>query len=656
MDLRCARCSIGATGTVDSMANPFLRRATEYVRDDASFLAIVSPEPLTTFLARSPHKGEMFELPTRIIGEPGSGKTMLAKLAEFRMVEAILRDLSSPTNRDLAAALADAGFLIEGRPHVAAVRVPMESDYRDFWELPYDKAVRTKLALWLVQARTMLGLIRNLTANKRRGLGDIRFVARDASEAQLAQIGGLSAEGVRDRALEVQRAIYSIAAGLRPPRLEDLPAAATTPYQPFEAISGIEIEWLGETISMTPLVMLDDVHALHPDQRDEMFTIFSRREIRFGRWLMMRLDAFSPGAVLRAPGSQETHHLATGRDFIDIWMQGARQRGAERRQFRKMAVDMANRYLPLVQALKNRNVTDFPSLLPGEPPNLAAGRLRDLAATVDRDQTKLGVTDARRAEIAKLVDDHLAGAESYDKGEEVRLAMVRILLYRYSNRIQHLTPSLFEEFDPDPQSALKANAGVAEGARLHLHHEYKRPFHYGIADLCDASNENAELFLQFAGALVQRMETRAIRNQTPALTAQMQEGALVEKARSIMNAWSFAFARRVRTLVEAIASECLEASLVPNARLGAGANAIAVPEEEMRELLAHENDLAVVLKHALANGAITVRRDYGQGGKLWCLIELSGTVCLAHGLTFRRGGFLEKRVAYLHQASGSSDA
>lgn len=631
------------------MVNPFLRRATEYVRDDASFLAIVSPAPLTTFLARSPYKGEMFEVPVRIIGEPGSGKTMLAKLAEFRMVEAILRDLSSSTNRELASALAGAGFLADGRPNVAAVRVPMESDYRDFWELPYDNAVKTKLALWLVQARAMLGLIRNLTANKRRGLGEVRFVARDASEAQIEQIGGLDGEGIRARALEVQKAIYSVAAGLRPPKIEDLPSAATSPYQPFEAIREVKIGWEGKNISLSPLVILDDVHALHPDQRDEMFAALSRREIRFGRWLMMRLDALGPGAVLAAPGHQETHNLATGRDFIDIRMQGVAERGVERRQFRTMALDMANRYLPLVQALTSRNATDFPSLLPGEAPALPPGRVRDLTTAVDSDQRKLGVTDERREEIAKLVDGYLAGTDSYDKSEEVRLAMIRILLHRYANRVQHITPSLFERFDPDPKSPLKANSGVAEGARLHLHHTHKRPLHYGVSDLCDASNQNAELFLQFAGALVARMETRAIRNQTPALTAAMQDGALVEKARAIMDGWSFAFAGRVRQLVDTIADECLQVSLAPNARLGAGANAIAVPEEEMKQLLVEESEPALVLKHALANGAITVRRDYGQGGKLWCLIELSGTVCLAHGLTFKRGGFLEKRVSYLNE-------
>ncbi|WP_347302140.1 hypothetical protein V5740_08950 [Croceibacterium sp. TMG7-5b_MA50] len=633
------------------MANPFLRRATEYVRDDASFLAIVSPAPLTTFLAKSKHKDEMFELPVRIIGEPGSGKTMLAKLAEFRMVDAIARDLSSSINRDLAGALGNAGFLVGGVPRVAAVREPMESDYRDFWELPYDEAVKTKLAFWFAQARSVLGLIRNLTVNRRRGLSDIRFVARDASEAQVEQIGGLDPAGIRERALEVQKAIYSVVAGLRPPSIENLPPAATAPYNPFEAISQVEIEWKGETIALSPLVMFDDVHALHPKQRDGLFATLARREIRFGRWLMMRLDALSPGAVLGQPGAQETHNLATGRDYVEIRMQGTSARGAERRQFRTMALDMANRYLPSVQVLKSRGATDFQALLPGEVGTMTAARIKELAGLANKDQRRLEITEARRRELEALVDEHLSGASSHDRSEELRLAMTRILMHRYANRTQHLTPSLFEAFDPDPKTPIKVNAGVADGARLQLHHAYKRPLHFGVDDLCDASNENAEIFLQFAGALVARMETRAIRNQTPALTASMQESALVEKANAIMDGWSFAYAARIRRMVDAIAKECVEVSLSPNARLGAGANAIAIPEAEMQQLLSKEDDLAILMKHALANGTIVVTRNYGQGGKSWCLIELSGTVCIAYGLTLKRGGFLEKRLAYLREVS-----
>src|SRR3546814_17529186 len=115
----------------------------------------------------------MVEGAGRIIGAAVSGKMMQATHAECKMVGAILRDPTNPTNRELASALEAAGFLEDGKHHVAAVRLPMESEYRDFWELPYEPGIKTKLAFWLVQARAMLGLIRNLTANRTRDVDSI---------------------------------------------------------------------------------------------------------------------------------------------------------------------------------------------------------------------------------------------------------------------------------------------------------------------------------------------------------------------------------------------------------------------------------------------------------------------------------------------------
>ena len=651
----CSRYSCGVIGTGEAMANPFLRRATEYVREDESFLSIVSPAPLTTFLASNKHKDDMFEVPVRIIGAPGSGKTMLATLAEFRIVETILKDATNPTNRTLAAALGQAGFLRDGRPHVAAVRVPMESEYRDFWELPYEPSEKTKLAFWLVQARAMLGLIRNLTANRTRTIEEIEFVPRANYEAHLEQIGGLTAVGIRDRALAVQRAIYSVGAGLRAPRLEDLPVDATAPYAPLDAIKGIRIAWEGRHIELSPLVMLDDVHALHHDQLEAMFEVLSHREMKFGRWMMMRLDALSPGAVMRSPATQPTHNRAKGRDFVDIRMQGDEEKGASRKQFRMMARDMAKRYLPMVEGLRNRNATDIDRLVPSEPPALTPGQVKELAGRVEKDQRALRIGASRRQEIDGIVDDFMTRTKSYDDRPEVALAMQRILLHRYAGRVARMEPTLFEDQGPDPRTPLKADADLAHGARLHLHHEFKRPLHYGLDDVCDASNENAEVFLQLAGALVANIETRAIRNNPLPLPARDQQTILVDKAKAIMDGWAFPHAQRVRDMVDAIGRECREESLLPNAPLDAGANAIAILEEEMQRL-SFDDELGSVLKYAIANGAITIERNYGQGGKRWALIELTGTVGLVHGLTFNRGGFLPKKTDYLRQVTGLSVA
>jgi hypothetical protein len=331
------------------------------------------------------------------------------------------------------------------------------------------------------------------------------------------------------------------------------------------------------------------------------------------------------------------------------------KKDSARKQFRTMAKDMAKRYLPLVEALRNRGATDIERLLPSEPPGVTATQLRSLSDKIAREQTKLGVADSRRKEIDTIVADYLKRTRSYDDGPEVALAMARILIHRYAVRIARSAPSLFEDFDPDPKTPLKADSDVAHGARLHLYHELGRPFHFGVDDICDASNENAEIFLQFAGALVANIETRAIRNEELPLPAKVQQKVLADKARSIMDGWAFPHAARVRSMVDQVAKECLTESLLPNAPLGAGANAIGILEEELQHL-SLDDELGAVLKHAIANGAITIERDYGQGGKKWALIELTGTVSLVHGLTYNRGGFLERGVGYLREAAGLANA
>ena len=69
------------------MANPFEKRATEYLREvEAGFLSLVSPEPLKTYLGSDNRPGQLYDMLVRIIGTPGSGKTTMAALIEARMV------------------------------------------------------------------------------------------------------------------------------------------------------------------------------------------------------------------------------------------------------------------------------------------------------------------------------------------------------------------------------------------------------------------------------------------------------------------------------------------------------------------------------------------------------------------------------------------
>src|SRR5438874_488788 len=106
---QCVRCSDAESDTHSrirdtDMENPFLRRATEFLRDDEAFLAIVSPEPVTFFLKKSGESGRLYDRLVLLRGTPGSGKTTLARLFEYSTLAALLRNSSVSTYQALVGA------------------------------------------------------------------------------------------------------------------------------------------------------------------------------------------------------------------------------------------------------------------------------------------------------------------------------------------------------------------------------------------------------------------------------------------------------------------------------------------------------------------------------------------------------------------------
>src|SRR5438093_12917965 len=118
------------------MDNPFIRRATEFFREDEAFLAIVSPEPVSTFLVEPGSTGRLYDRLVLVIGTPGSGKTTLARLFQYPTLNTLLRNSNMTSYQPLLATLSDCGAVADTRPKILACRLPLETDYRDLWEFP----------------------------------------------------------------------------------------------------------------------------------------------------------------------------------------------------------------------------------------------------------------------------------------------------------------------------------------------------------------------------------------------------------------------------------------------------------------------------------------------------------------------------------------
>lgn len=629
------------------MANPFEKRATEYLADTEAFLALVTPEPLITFFQRDAADGSLYDRLVVVTGTPGSGKTTLARLFEFKTVHALLRHQNTNQYSSLADALGKCRALTGLKPGVLGARVPLESEYREFWEFPYPEDIRVALTSTLLQARTMIRWLRQL-GDSGIQLQDVSLIARPGAEAALAQIGGERGDAALSRAREVELAIYKLVRALVPPPLEALTSALNEAYHPFDVVQAFKYPTESASVELLPLAIFDDAHSLHPIQYERMVRWLSQREMRIGRWLLTRLDALNPAHVL---ASEDTGVQRT-RTVTEIRMQ-AGDRRRSRSAFRKMARDMSKRYMRQMDIFNRRTLADLSDLLVTNGRSISYSKMHELQQRVDVIQRRVGASPTRRAELESMVDDYFRASTSNVRTDELALAAVGIMLERYGKRVPQLSFDLESVQEVEPNKPLSVDSGVIEGARVRLLHDAGVPYYVGFDALCDASSENAEQFLQLASRLVGQSETHIVRGKAPSISPEVQDRLIRQRATELIQAWDFPLHREVRKMTDRIGEECLRRSLEGNASLGGGANAWGIPQAEFADLPHSNPDLARVLKFAVAYNAIILKLDHSTKKKSWCLIELGGPVAVHHGLTLKRGGFLERDVADLAAAVGT---
>ena len=625
------------------MANPFEKRATEYLRDDEAFLAMVTPEPLVTFLEKPAKEERLYDRLAMIIGTPGSGKTTLARLFEFTTLRTLLRSRHLNVHRPLVDILTSCGAIRDEYPTLVGGRLPLEAEYRDFWELPYPEKLRTRLMMQLLQARAVLVWLRHIQ-DTRVPLDQVEIVPRADAHAAVASVGGRAGPDLLNRARAVELAIYRISAALVPPDIKNIDREATAAYRPFDVIEAFRIPDGKRTLEIRPLIMFDDAHSLHPDQFTALRCWLVQRELKIARWVLTRLDALPPGDVLLDPtASSDESGLKLSREMTVIPMQSGDDRASVRRAFRKMAKDMAGRYLRQMEMFNRRGLHRLGDLLSTTPQVISDAKLRQLAQHVDDLQFRYGVSTERRNDLERQAKDYLATTGG--DGDDVRLGILSVLFERYAKRIPQR--SLFDDDinDIEPTRPLTVDAGVADGARIHLLHKYDRPYYFGMDTLCDASSENAEQFLQLAAQLVSQSETQLIRRgNEPVLASDVQHKFLRERAAQMIREWDFPQFDLVRRLANGIATQCLAKSLEGNASLGGGANAVGIPQDEVDSIRKTNPDLAGVIKFGVAYNAFALVPNHRTKNRKWCLIELGGVLLLHYGLTLKRGGFLERRV------------
>lgn len=188
-------------------------------------------------------------------------------------------------------------------PAVAGCRLPLETDYRDFWEFPYPQELRSSLMHGLDQARSMLAWIRSLAG---AGIPEdrIEIVPRSDAYSAIESIGGCMALAWPSVPVRLRQPCTGSSSPLVAPQIGSLPLDATSSYRPFDVIDRIRIRGhpFHDHGDLVPLVVLDDAHTLHPEQFDALRRWLIRRELRVSRWLVTRMDVLNPAEAARDDG------------------------------------------------------------------------------------------------------------------------------------------------------------------------------------------------------------------------------------------------------------------------------------------------------------------------------------------------------------------
>ena len=619
------------------MYAPFKKRATEYLGDGAPFLSVVTPDLYQVLLKSSAESGELFDRVVNIIGTPGSGKTTLAKLFQYVNARAIAQN--SRDYASLYAALVDCHIVDPDAklPQVIACRLPLESEYRNFWELPYQDSMRNDLLYMFIQARAILGWLRQFDSAG-IGAGSLTIELSNDSPAQAETIGAGGIDDLRKRAGDVERVLYKAVASIGPVDLDGLQSDLGGPYAPFDVLRQFVVD--GQ--ALRPLIILDDFHLLQAEQRKAIYRQLTKRELRVSRWLLTRLDALSPSQavarndLLGSAGEEIPSDVSVPREVLQIRMQD--DDVELRREFNKAARVMAEKYLEQHPMLRRRSRVQLAQALVASPVCIAPAAARDLASQNDKFARDNQISLQRFAELREMAVNGTSEAEP-----DVREAALMILMQRYIRRVPQT--SLLADFDPEPLRPVSCDGDVVDGARIQLMHRFGRPLYGGLDTLINAASGNTEQFLLLCNPLVDALAAQLMRRRKDEqrLSLDVQHEILRNEAGKQIDSWVFPQNVAVRKLTNYLAKLCVKRTLEETAPLGIGPNAIGLEQGAFLTMLKEPKcgRLAQIIKYGVAYNALILRWNQKAKNKTWVVMHLHGTLCLYYGLGLKRGNFID---------------
>lgn len=566
-----------------------------------------------------------FAVPKLLVlrGSPGSGKSSLLRLFETETLLA-LHGRAMASDQSLIDYLTSLGVLAENGPRTAGIYIDCDSSLRDIANLDVEGA-NAKLL------NTMLDV--QIVGSFTRSLGLLANAGIVPQEALLTPLAPLPAHEAPPHIFGKEQTVVSLGAECSAAQadfatlLNSFPGEPIPPsIQPHSRI--FSVLYLSHLISNTrqlsgvlPIVMLDNLHELYEEQRNQIRDDFLRRA-SVPRWIALRKHVYELENLISLEGATDN------RDYRELDLNDVPPHS-----FRRFVSNVAERRLSQSTALQQYNVHDFKLQLRDADSDVqvkhASGGLAHITARLHElkagDPERSVRLDGDRIPVETLVET------------EARL----LLAERRAARKQQ---SMF----PEAETLGPMDAKTQEAARLFAAQRFGFPYYHSFDTLSDVANGNVEQFLSVASILADKMIFRAEMGRESVLTALEQQELIEQGAQDYYNNIEQRFDRGypLRQLVDNLAPFFRAVTYRPTAPIAPGVNGFGIPREQLRMILSRrhgDNDISTlkrVLTSAVAGNLLFVRvTKQGQAGAEKIVFYLNRLLCVKYRLPLNTGGW-----------------
>jgi hypothetical protein len=347
---------------VTTYSNPFRHRASEQQRDLRSFLRSFGPGALRLL------PEAIWDRLIVLRSAAGGGKTSLMRVLTAESV-AILLD-SQDSFKELSEELTRLGVLSPTHASFLGIYLNLDHNYKSLVDVSPNASTNCRLFFRLLDMRIMTAVLKAaiVLAGRRfpEDVATLRFkvVNADPAVEQATRLfGGLQGSDVYQVCYAADRDILQKLDSLLPVDWSQQEVGHSELYS-LRFLSNAEILIDEKTIQARPLIMLDDGHALHREQRKALLERLVDRTLGVARWYAERHQALSKQEMMAEIGNN-------GRDYevvdLESIARGDATRGGSTRfkagQFENVLVDIANRRAHRALAHSTEHQEEFFELL-----------------------------------------------------------------------------------------------------------------------------------------------------------------------------------------------------------------------------------------------------------------------------------------------------